>query len=94
MPSKSQHGRRKLSRSKRRKGWQGFPPVAAQQQAVAQTREAVVPPGVSAPVASVPTPMATQTPARYPYIVAELRRIGILAGIMVAVIVVLALVLA
>ncbi len=92
MPSKSQHSQRKLSRSKRRKGWQGF--SATQQQAVAQTREAVVPPGVSVPVASVPTPMATQTPAHYPYIVAELRRIGILAGIMVAIIVVLALVLA
>ena len=94
MPGKSWQGRRRHpARSKKRKGKRS--PVAAvvQRQAVAPTHEAAASPRVSAPSVSVPTPRVTLTTARYPYIVNELRRIGILAGIMLAILVVLALVL-
>ena len=89
MPDKS---RRKLSRSKRRKSRYGSPAITAQRQVIAQTYKPAPQPKVPPP-ASVPTPIATLTAARYPYIAFELRRIGILAGIILAILVVLALVL-
>jgi len=67
--------------------------TAAQQRVVAQTGKSVDSPPLSAPPVSVPTHMAKLSPARYPYIVAELRRFGILAGIMLAILIVLALVI-
>ena len=67
--------------------------TAAQQRVVAQTGKSVDSPSLSAPPVSVPTHMAKLSPARYPYIVAELRRFGILAGIMLAILIVLALVI-
>jgi hypothetical protein len=85
MPGKSRHARHKSSRSKKRKDRQASPAVAVQRPAVAQTSEPVAP-------ARVQTP-AVSTPTRYPYIVTELRTIGILAGIMLVILVVLALVL-
>ncbi len=88
MPGKSRHGRGKhLSRSKKGKSRRSPPAIAAQRQIVTQA------PKPAAPSAGVPVPMATPTPARYPYIIFELRRIGILAGIMLAILVGLALVL-
>ncbi|MBA7699806.1 hypothetical protein ES703_108509 [subsurface metagenome] len=91
MPGKSR--RRHPSRRKKGKERRGSSAVAAQQQAVAQTYKPAPQPKASAPSVSAPTPITTQTTARYPYIVAELQRIGILAGIMTVVLVVLALVL-
>jgi len=92
MPGKSRHGKGKHPpRSKRKKGRQRFSAAVIQQQAVAETPKPVAPPRVAAPSASVPTPMPTLTPVQYPYILAELRRIGILAGIMLAILVGLAL---
>ncbi len=89
MPGKSRRGWRKHpSRSKKGKGRRSPLPI------VAQSYKPVPYPEVPTPSVSVPTPMATLTTARYPYIVTELRRIGILAGIMLAILVVLALVLA
>jgi len=67
--------------------------MAAQQPAVTQAYKPAAAPKVAAPPASVPTPLATLTAVRHPYIVTELRRIGILAGIMLVILVVLALVL-
>jgi len=93
MPGKSRHARRRLSRSKKRKGGQVSSAVAAQQPAVTQADKPAASPKVSAPSASVPSPLATLTAVRYPYIVTELRRIGILAGIMLVILIVLALVL-
>jgi len=91
MPKKS---RRSYSfQSKKRKGRQGSSAIAAQQPAVAQTYEPVSSPKAAAPSASMPAPKATVTIARYPHIAAELRRIGILAGIMLVTLIVLALVL-
>ena len=86
MPGKSRHAQRRLSRGKRRQSRQVSSVIAAQQQAVTEV------PKPAARSTSVSTP-ATQTAVRYPYIVAELRRIGILAGIMLVILVVLALVL-
>lgn len=94
MPGKSQHGKGKhLSRSKRRKGSQHFPAAIIQQQAVTETHKPVAPPKVTAPLASAPAQMPALTAVRYPYILTELRRIGILAGIVLTILVVLALVL-
>ena len=89
MPGKSRQ--RHPARSKKRKGRRGSLSVTDQRQAVTQAYKPQ--PEVAAPSASVPTPMATPTVARYPYIVGELQRIGILAGIMLAILIVLALVL-
>jgi len=65
------------------------PAMAAQQQVVAQPEQPITPPKVSAPSAGVPAP----TLARYPHVVNELRRIGILAGIILVILVVLSFVL-
>ena len=87
MPTKSRHGRGKHpSRRKKSKMRHGASPVVAQRQAIAQ-------PEVPASPIKVLTPTTTLTAARYPYVAAELRRIGILAGIILAVLVVLVLVL-
>ncbi len=90
MPRKSLHGRGKHSaRSKKRKVRQAVSITGA--QAIAQNYE---------PVSRVPTvsakvlaPRSKLTPVQYPYIATELRRIAILAGIMVVVLVVLYLVI-
>ena len=94
MPGKSRHKKGKhLPQSKKKKSRQRFLATVAQQQAVAQTYEPVSRPAVSAPSASVLTPMAKLAAVRYPHIGAELRTIGILAGIMLIILVILALVL-
>ena len=91
MPDKSRRGKgRHPPRSKRKKIARGS--IAAQQLPVSQTYESVPQSEVSARATSVPTPSATVTTVRYPYITTELRRIGILAGIMLVVLVVLSLV--
>ncbi len=88
MPGKSRRGRGKHStRSKRR---QGTVARVAQQPAATATYEPVAPP---VPSPRMPSPPRTPTGVRHPYIVTELRRIGILAGVMLAILVVLALVL-
>ena len=92
MPHKSRHGKRKLPRSKRKKGGQAASAISVQQRVVAQTPKPVSPPEVSPPSASVPATMATPAMARYPYIASELRRIGILAGVILIILVILALV--
>ena len=91
MPGKSRHGKRK--HPSRRRRWKQGSAITAQRQTLTQTQEPVSQPKVSAPSVSAPTPLAAQTAAQYPYIATELRRIGILAGIVLAVLVVLALVL-
>jgi len=93
MPGKSQRSRgKRLSRSKRRKSKQNLPAAVPQQQTVAQIDKPVSSPYTSVTPAKASTPAPTQT--QYPYIATELRRIGILAGVMLAVLVVLALVFA
>ncbi len=90
MSDKSRQAKdRHSARSKKRRGALAR---AAQQRVTAETSKPVAPAMPASPP-SVPTPAAKPTGARYPYIVTELRRIGILAGIMLAILVVLALVL-
>ena len=94
MPGKARRGRGKYSsRSKKRKGKQASAVTVAQQKVAAPVHEPAVPTEFSSPAASVPTPTAKSISVRYPYIVTELRNIGILAGIMVVILVVIALVL-
>ena len=94
MPSKSRHGKRKHSfQDKKKKDMRSSPGVVVQQQAALQIDKPVASPRVAAPSTRKPTQMPTMIAAQYPYIFAELREIGILAGIMLVILVVLALVL-
>ena len=93
MSGKSRGGRgRHVPRSKRKKGGKGFSAPLEQPSAVAQRHEPVPRPDMLVPSAKAPTPRAKVTVAQHPNIAAELRRIGILAGIMLVILVVLALV--
>ncbi|MAF85327.1 MAG: hypothetical protein CL875_02425 [Dehalococcoidales bacterium] len=67
--------------------------MEAQRPAATQTYEPVTPSQVAAPSASVPTSMPAPTAVHYPFIATELRRIGILAGIALVILIVLSLVL-
>ena len=88
MPRKSRRGRGKQSaRSKKRENRQDFSAAPAQQPATVQNYEPVSP--VPTPSTKVLRPRSKLTPVQYPYITTELRRIAILAGIMLVVLVVL-----
>ncbi len=94
MPGKSRHRKGKYSSpGKGKKGRPNRPSMLVRQPAVAQTHEPVSSPAVSVPLASVPTPVAKPAAIRYPYIATELRTSVILAGVMLIVLVVVALVL-
>ena len=90
MPGKSRRRGRHLPRGKRRKGRKGFSAPVAQPAAVSQGYEPAAEAGRLVPSAKAPTPKATVTVALHPNIAAELRRIGILAGIILVILVVLA----
>jgi hypothetical protein len=91
---KSRRGRGKhLPRGKRRKGRKAFSAPVAQPSAVTQGYEPTSQAEVAVPRAKATTPRATVAAARHPNIAAELRRIGILAGIILVILVVLALIL-
>jgi len=101
MLGKSQHRKRKHSPQSKKGGnirrldleRRHSSTTAAQQQVVTQTYQPASHPSVSAPSVSAPTPMAKPTAVRYPYITTELRTIGILAGIILIILTILALVL-
>ena len=80
-------------KSKRLKGGKGALAPAAQPLAMSQGYEPTPQAGMPAPLARVPTPKATAVVAPPPDVVAELRRIGILFGIILVILIVLALVL-
>ena len=89
MSKKSRH----VPRSKRKKS-RGSPlAVAAQRQAIAQMPEPVPPSGISTPSVKVPTSAPTSAVRQYPHISAEVRRIGMLAAVILSVLAVLAFVL-
>ena len=93
MPGKLRRRRGKYSLpSKKKKGRPSRPATVIQQPAVAQAHGPVSSTDVSVPSASVPTPTARPAAVQYSYIATELRTISILAGIMLVVLVVLALV--
>jgi hypothetical protein len=89
MPHKSR--RKHPSRSKKRRMRRDFSLTGIQRQATAPNYEPIS--QVPTPSAKVLTPRSTLTPVQYPYIATELRRIAILAGIMLAVLGVLYLVI-
>jgi len=94
MPRKFQHKKGKHpSRSKKGKDRQHFSATATQQPAVAQTYKPAPGPSMPAPSTSVPPPMVKPSAIEHPYVAAELRTIGILAGIILIVLVILASVL-
>ena len=94
MPGKSHRKREKRSlQSKRREGGQSQPTMLTQQPASTQTHEPASPPVVPPSSTGGSTPMAGPLAARYPYVAAELKAIGILTGIMLIILIVLALVL-
>ena len=94
MPGKSRRRKGKhLPQVKKRKSGRRFLATVVQQPAVAPTGEPVSRPEASVPLVSEPTPIAKLAAVQYPYVATELRMIGILAGIMLVILVVLALVL-
>lgn len=93
MPRKSRRKRGKYSaKSKRRKDRLSHPTVAVQQPAVAQAREPTALPKASPSPKSVPVPVAKPVAIRYQNVATELRTIGILAGILLIILIVLAFV--
>lgn len=88
---KSRRGRH-LPRGRRRKGRKGFSAPVAQPSAVSQAHEPAPQAEVAVPKAKMPIPKATVTAAQHPDVAAELQRIGILAGIILVIMVVLALI--
>ena len=94
MPEKSRYGKGKRPPlSKRRREKQRSTTTVAPQQLASQPPKSAVPHSAPVPSTSVPAPAAKSGTVQYSYITAELRRIGILAGIIVVILIVLALVL-
>ncbi len=93
MPDKSRHARQRLSRKEKEKKRLASLAGASQQQAAAQAYKPVVPAKAAAPAVSAPTSIPSPVAVKHPYIAGELRRIGILAGIMLAILITLSLVL-
>jgi hypothetical protein len=93
MSGKSRHRRGKyVAQVKKKKGRRSPPAMVSQQPVVAQIeRDVVAPPELTAPSLSA----STITPAtlKYPHLNYELRKIGILAGITLATLIILSLVL-
>ena len=93
MPGKSRHKKGKYHPQSRKGKSRHHVAAATQQPAVPEPRESVGRPAVPAPSPGAPTAPARRTAVRYPYIATELRTIGVLAGIMLVILVVLFLVL-
>ncbi len=95
MPSKPRHGKgNHATQTKKGPGRQRRPAVVGPPPAAAQTGGPVSQPGEAAPAVSVPAPTLKPASVQHPHIVTELRTIAILAGVVLAILAVLALVLA
>ncbi len=90
MPGKSRHRKGKYAIQSKRSGGAN---LSDQQPAVTPGHKSASPPVVHTPAVKVAAPLAKPEATRYPYITSELRTIGILAGIMLIALVVLAQVL-
>ena len=89
MPSKSRRKRGKQSFHGRKGRRQAPLPTTTPQPAATPTHAPEATPSpMTGPSQSTPTPTVPAA-ARYPYVAGELKRIGIMAGIMVAVLVIL-----
>lgn len=87
MPKKPKRGRAFHGKKKRAKQ-PAIAIPAAQSMATPVDR-----PSVTLPTSSVPVTKTKAPAVKYPYVTAELRRIGILAGAILAILIILALVL-
>jgi hypothetical protein len=92
MSRKSRRHGRHLPRSKRKKGRKGFSPPA-QPLAASQTYEPEPRTEAVAPPAKAPAPRPTAPLIQTPYVSAELKMIGILSGIILAILIALAFIL-
>jgi len=94
MTGKSQHHKGKHSvHSKKSRAIERSGAPAPQQPIVTQISRPVVIPDVSSRQAAATASLTASKTVRYPFITAELKRIGIMAGIILVILVVLALVL-
>ena len=94
MPNKSRHGKRKHSTlSKRRKERQRSLATTTRQPETAQVSMPTSSTGKVNSKTSVQAPSATPATDDYAYVTAELKRIGILTGVILVILIVLALVL-
>ena len=94
MPGKPKHGKGKYSfQSKKKKAKPGPASRIAQQPVTIQTEESAPQPSAPTPSIHTPPAMVIPTAARYPFIAIELRTIGVVAGIMLAVLILLAVIL-
>jgi hypothetical protein len=98
MSGKSRRGHAKhISQSKKKRSRVSHPTIAVQQPVAAAAAAAAPEPAVAAkvvaPVSKASTPTRKPSAISYPLVSVELRRIGILAGIMLVVLVVLSIVL-
>jgi len=87
MPKKPRYGRALQKKKKKMKQ----PAVSAPAASPVKSQENM--PIVSTPPPSAPVKKTKAPAVKYPYVTAELRRIGVLAGATLAILVVLALVL-
>jgi hypothetical protein len=94
MPSKSRRKRGKHSfQDKKRKGKLTPAPIATGAPVASETHAPDAPPPASVPQVSAPAPKTAPATSGYPYVASELKRIGIIAAIMLAVLVTLSQVL-
>ena len=94
MSGKSRHGTGKPhSKSRKSKGSQRLALPVPNNKWVTQTTEPAAHTSITVPTENKPAPSAAPPVAQYPYITAELRRIVILGGIVLGILVILALVL-
>jgi hypothetical protein len=94
MPDKSRYGKgKRLVRSKRKKTGQGIMAAATEQPPVSQPTGPVPQAEATTRLPDTSAPSAAVSTVFYPYIFTELRRIGIIAGIMLVILIVLAVVL-
>lgn len=90
MPGKSRHGKGKhLHHARIIKARQPQGAAVSQPQAVAGTPQPAAPRSLR-PSASAPASAAVSRVPQYPYVTRELRRIGILTGIILVILIVLA----
>ncbi len=97
MSRKSRRHGRHLSRSKRKKFRKGFvapaQPSAAQPAVASQGYEPAPRAEEVAPSVRAPAPRPTATPVQLPNVATELKMIGILSGIILAILIALAFIL-
>jgi hypothetical protein len=94
MPSKSRRKRGKHSfQGKKRKGKLTPAAIATGSLVASEIHAPDTPPPASVPQVSAPAPKTAPATSAYPYVTSELKRIGIIAAIMLAVLITLSQVL-